>query len=52
MAPSDPVIFGVLQFSWVIGVDSDESISQTYHKKIVIPSLLHVSVSWLSKDEY
>ena len=33
MAPSDPVIFGVLQFSWVIGVDSDESISQTYHKK-------------------
>jgi|GEM_PF-5727780 len=34
MAPSDPVIFGVLQFSWVIGVDSDESISQMYHKKI------------------
>jgi len=52
MVPRTPVTIGVFQLSWVIGVDSDESISQAYHKKIVIPSLLHVSVSWLSKDEY
>ena len=52
IGPIAPAALGVLQFSWVIAVDSDDSISQTYHKKIVIPSLLHVSVSWLSKDEY
>lgn len=52
IGPIAPAALGVVQFSWVIGVDSDDSISQTYHKKIVIPSLLHVSVSWLSKDEY
>jgi len=33
MPPRAPATIGVFKFSWVIGVDSDESISQTYHKK-------------------